>query len=124
MSESRTDIHTVLVVEDHPDLREVLGMILRHHGFDVMLAGDGREAVDRVAEKQPDVVLMDLMMPRMNGYEAIAAMNGRGPPPFPVVAVTASHVSRREVAARGFADLLRKPVRAEEVVATVNRLIG
>lgn len=112
----------ILIVEDHPDLREVLGMILRHHGFQVMLAGDGREAVDCVAERRPDVVLMDLMMPRMNGYEAIAAMNGNGPPPFPVVAVTASQVSRGEVTAHGFSDLLRKPVRAEDVVATVQRL--
>jgi CheY-like chemotaxis protein len=112
----------VLIVEDNPDLREVLETILRHHGFNVVTAGDGREAVDRVLERAPDLVLMDLMMPRMDGYEAIAAMNGSGPPPFPVVAVTASEVSRAQVAAHGFIDLLRKPVRARDLLATVERL--
>lgn len=112
----------ILVAEDHPDLREVLGMILEHHGFEVLLAGDGQEAVERAAERTPDLVLMDLMMPRMNGYEAIAAMNGSGPPSFPVVAITASPVSRRDVTARGFTELLRKPVRARDLVSTVRRL--
>lgn len=112
----------VLVVEDNPDLREVLGTILIHHGFRVVTAGDGREAVDRVAETRPDLVLMDLMMPRMDGYEAIAAMNGDGPPPFPVVAVTASEVTRSQITRHGFIDLLRKPVRARDLLATVERL--
>ncbi len=112
----------VVVAEDHPDLREVLGLILRHHGFDVALAGDGEEAVALVSARTPDLVLMDLMMPRMNGYQAIAAMNGAGPLPFPVVAVTASPASRQEVTSHGFVELLRKPVKAEDVVALVRRL--
>lgn len=117
-----TSTPTVLVVEDNPDLREVLGTILTHHGYCVVTAGDGREAVDRVAQQRPDVVLMDLMMPRMDGYEAIAAMNGNGRTPFPVVAVTASEVSPSQIAAHGFIELLRKPVRARDLLATVQRL--
>lgn len=114
----------VLVVEDNPDLREVLSTILRHHGYCVVTAGDGREAVASVAQQRPDVVLMDLMMPRMDGYEAIAAMNGDGVPPFPVVAVTASEVTPSQIAEHGFIDLLRKPVRARDLLATVHRLTG
>ncbi len=112
---------TIMVVEDNPDLREVLGLILKHHGFDVVLASDGVEAVERASQHRPDVVLMDLMMPRMNGYEARAALNDNGSPPIPVIAITASLVSREEITARGFVDLLRKPVRSQEVVETIRR---
>lgn len=112
---------TIMVVEDNPDLRDVLGLILKHHGFDVVLASDGAEAVERAGEHRPDVVLMDLMMPRMNGYEARAALNDNGASPIPVIAITASLVSREEITARGFVDLLRKPVRSQEVVDTIRR---
>ena len=112
----------VLVVEDHPDLRGVLALILEHHGYSVMVAGDGREAVDRAEERRPDIVLMDLMMPRMDGYQATAALNANGNPPVPVVAVTASQVDRSELMRRGFSDLLQKPVRADDVLATIRRL--
>lgn len=112
---------TILVVEDNADLRDVLGLILRHHGFDVVLASDGVEAVERASQQRPDVVLMDLMMPRMNGYEAQAALNDNGSPPIPVIAITASLVSRGEITSRGFVDLLRKPVRSEDVVNTIRR---
>ncbi len=112
---------TILVVEDNPDLRDVLGLVLRHHGFEVVLASDGVEAVEQARQQRPDVVLMDLMMPRMNGYEARAALNDNGHPPIPVIAITASLVSREEITARGFVDLLRKPVRSQEVVETIRR---
>jgi CheY-like chemotaxis protein len=61
------------------------------------------------------------MMPRMNGYEARAALNDNGNPPIPVIAITASLVSREEITSRGFVDLLRKPVRSQDVVATIRR---
>lgn len=112
----------VLVVDDHPDLREVLALILEHHGFRVMTAGDGREAVSQAERRRPDVVLMDLMMPRMDGYEATVALNENGDSRIPVVAVTASRVDRSELLARGFSDLLRKPVRADHVLSTIRRL--
>lgn len=112
----------VLVVDDHPDLREVLALILEHHGFQVMVAGDGREAVSQAERNRPDVVLMDLMMPRMDGYEATAALNDHGETPIPVVAVTASQVDRGQLLARGFSELLRKPVRADDVLSTIRRL--
>lgn len=115
---------TILVVEDNPDLRDVLGLILEHHGFDVVLARDGVEAVRRAGEERPDLVLMDLMMPRMNGYEARAAINGNGDPPIPVIAITAGLVTREEVTARGFTDLLRKPVTSRVVVETIRRYTG
>lgn len=112
----------VLVVDDHPDLREVLALILEHHGFQVMVAGDGWEAVNQAERCRPDVVLMDLMMPRMDGYKATVALNDNGDPPIPVVAITASQVDRSQLLASGFSELLRKPVRADDVLSTIRRL--
>lgn len=114
----------IMVVDDHPDLREVLALILEHHGFRVMVARDGREAVVRAEEQRPDLVFMDLMMPKMNGYEATAALNANGGEPIPVVALTASQVSRQDLIRRGFAELLRKPVRSSDVLQTVQRLVS
>lgn len=121
-----TRLPLILVVDDHPDLREVLSLVLQHHGFRVMLAGDGREAVARVEECRPDLVLMDLMMPRMDGYEATAALNGNGDRtvPVPVVAITASRVDREELLNRGFSGVLHKPVSAQDVVQTIRSLIA
>lgn len=114
----------ILVVDDHPDLREVLALILEHHGFRVMLAEDGREALKRAEECRPDLVLMDLMMPRMNGYEATAQLNRNGDPPVPVVAITASRVDRQDLLDRGFSALLQKPVRSDDVVQTIRQFVG
>lgn len=124
-----TRVPLILVVDDHPDLREVLSLVLQHHGFRVMLAGDGREAVARVEECRPDLVLMDLMMPRMDGYEATTALNadalnGNGDRTVPVVAITASRVDREELLNRGFSGVLHKPVSAQDVVQTIRSLIA
>lgn len=60
----------VLVVDDYEDARQVLGLILEHVGFDVVLAANGADAVDAALRTHPDVVVMDLFMPGMDGIEA------------------------------------------------------
>jgi CheY-like chemotaxis protein len=62
--------HRVLVVDDYDDARELLGVILQHVGFDVLLAANGAEAVETARRNRPDVVVMDLFMPGMDGIEA------------------------------------------------------
>lgn len=61
--------HTVLVVEDEPATQELVSKQLERNGWRVILAGNGREALDRVSESKPDLVLLDLMMPEMDGFE-------------------------------------------------------
>lgn len=62
---------TVLVVDDAPDMREIYGSYLGHHGFGVFTAPDGHEAVELALAHRPDVIVMDLAMPRLNGITAV-----------------------------------------------------
>ena len=80
----------ILVVDDNADYRELLVWTLECHGFQTIAANCGREALELAIERQPDLVLMDLNMPGMNGYEATRAIHAhpRGRR-IPVVAVSA-----------------------------------
>jgi CheY-like chemotaxis protein len=60
---------TVLVVDDEPDVRLFLQTILENGGYDVMLASHGKQALERMTEKKPDVISLDLVMPKMSGLK-------------------------------------------------------
>ena len=65
----------VLIVEDEPEIQAILAMTLRHMGgFETVLANDGVEAIERALEERPDLIVLDAMMPRMNGYTACKRM--------------------------------------------------
>jgi PAS domain S-box-containing protein len=68
---------TVLLCDDDPDVLEVLGMLLREHGYAATAVARGRDAVDRAALDHPDVILLDLRMPGMTGWEAIGELKAR-----------------------------------------------
>jgi DNA-binding NarL/FixJ family response regulator len=81
---------SIVLVDDHPLTREGLAALLSGHGFDVVgQAGDGREAIDLVRELQPDVVLLDLSMPELDGLEALPRLRAEAPA-CEVVVLTAS----------------------------------
>jgi CheY-like chemotaxis protein len=67
-------IPLVLVVDDDADVREALGQALEDEGFAVLLAEDGQEGFDLMVARQPDLVLLDLMMPRMSGWQLVEAV--------------------------------------------------
>ena len=71
----------VLVVDDEPMVREVLSRYLRRDGFEVATAADGEEALARFDEAEPDLVLLDLMLPRVDGYEVFRRLRAAGPDP-------------------------------------------
>ena len=70
----------VLVVDDEPMVREVLSRYLRRDGFEVATAADGEEALVRFDETEPDLVLLDLMLPRVDGYEVFRRLRERARP--------------------------------------------
>jgi CheY-like chemotaxis protein len=103
----------VLLVEDAPFLRYAFGRLLRMHGFDVMEAEDGREALNCVSDFHPQLILTDLMMPVMDGVELIHRL--RSDPEsaaIPVVAITAEDSVEAEQRARdaGAVDFVTKPI--------------
>ena len=110
----------VLVVDDEPDLRELVALTLSDAGFDVAVARDGREALQRIAERKPDIVLLDMMMPVMNGQELCAQLRKNGDSLRLVVMTAADHVSQcaREVGAVGW---LAKPFEIDDLVDAIRR---
>ena len=112
----------VLIVEDNADARESLGMLLEMQGHDVRSAQDGDTALKIVEEFLPEVVLLDIGLPKMDGFEVIrrlhAPMDGAQPA---VIAVTGyGHAEdRRRTKEAGFDHHLTKPVDPREVMAIV-----
>jgi CheY-like chemotaxis protein len=81
MSARKRDRQLVLVVEDYQDAREMYAAYLQFSGFDVAEASNGLEAVEKTTELLPDIVLMDLALPRMDGWEATRRLKADGSRP-------------------------------------------
>ena len=113
----------VLVVEDDPEMRELLGRTLERDGYRVVAAADGEAALARVAETPPDAVLLDLMLPGMDGFEFLAALRHRpGGADVPVVVVTAKSISEADaIGLERYAErlLLRDAAPADELAMSL-----
>ncbi len=111
----------VLVVEDDSDLLSLMEMILTDAGFEVRTAPEGRAALARVEEEMPGVILLDMRMPVMNGWEFAQEFRARHGHAAPIVVVTAAESARRraeEIDAEGW---LSKPFDLDEVVRAVEQ---
>lgn len=101
----------VLIAEDHEDSRDALRTLLDAFGFRVVEAGNGREAVERALAERPDVILMDMMMPYVDGFQATREIRAvedlRG---VPILAITAMDGARQRVLEAGCDDLVPKPI--------------
>jgi two-component system cell cycle response regulator DivK len=123
---SSTHVKTsvVLVVDDFVDLREVFTEILTHEGFAVIEAADGREAVERTRASKPDVIVMDLSLPVMDGAQAARVLKS-DPSTFtiPILAVTGYSSAAAGLGAL-FDAILHKPIDPAELVVRVRRVLG
>src|SRR5512140_1090862 len=110
----------VLVVDDEPMVRETLGRVLRDEGYDVDLAIDGNHALECVHAARPDAILLDLMMPGMNGRQFLQEL--RADPAYahvPVLLMTAVHGMSVNLAQLGASEVVEKPFEAEDLLNKV-----
>ena len=117
----------ILLVEDHEDNRNIYRTILEHYGYRVFLAGDGEEGIRLAAEKQPDLILLDLDIPVRDGLDVARHLKGRDATSrFPIVALTAhaQQEDRERAAEAGFDGYLAKPVAPRKVLAEVQRFLA
>jgi CheY-like chemotaxis protein len=118
---------TVLLVEDNEDNRIVYSTILRYYGYRVLEAHNGVEGVSLAREARPDLILMDIGLPELDGWEATRRIKADATTrQIPVVALTAHALAehRQQAIAAGCDGYLAKPVEPREVVAEVRRHIG
>jgi CheY-like chemotaxis protein len=116
-------VKRVLIAEDEPMLRQVLADLFADEGYGVLSAADGREALDILATDQPDLIVMDVMMPNLDGRQAYQAI--RSQPTLcdiPVIMMSAA-ITRHEFDASVSA-FLQKPFDIDRLIALVVSLIG
>ncbi|MGZ3479291.1 MAG: response regulator [Myxococcaceae bacterium] len=111
----------VLVVDDDPDILDALSEILEVEGYEVQRARNGREALQRLERGLPDLVLLDLMMPVMDGWEFARSLSPAARPPIIVLSADRNVSSRaREI---GAVEWLAKPFELAQLLAAVRRAV-
>jgi CheY-like chemotaxis protein len=113
---------TVLVVDDEPAVRTTLRLILELEGYTVWLASDGAQALAQVATAPPRLVLLDLQMPGLDGWQTLPRLKARAPW-LPVIVVSGEPHLREEAAAHHADGVLPKPFDVDAVLDTVARFV-
>jgi len=117
----------ILVIEDNQANIELIDFLLGAHGYTPLLASDGKEGLQLASQQRPDLVLLDLRMPGLDGYEVAAAI--RKQPELAhtrIVAVTASAMAgeRERIAAAGFDGYIQKPIDPETFISQIERFLA
>jgi len=109
----------ILVVDDDQEILRVLNRSLETEGYDVVLATDGRSALALLEEHVPDLVLLDVVMPGIDGLQVLAHIRERSEVPVIMLSVMREVTSLRDAIALGADDYMRKPVRISELLARI-----
>ena len=114
----------VLVVDDEPNIVDIVSMALRYNDYDVVTANSGREALEAVAASKPDMIVLDVMMPELDGFE-VAKRLGEQRSDIPILFLTARDTTDDKV--RGLTiggdDYMTKPFSVEELLARIGTIL-
>jgi DNA-binding response OmpR family regulator len=119
--------HKVLAVDDNIDTILILSAVLEREGYEVITAKDGIEAVEKTERDLPAIVLLDLMMPKMNGFEVCRAIRGNSKTNhIPILMLTAKTdpFSREQGLALGANEYLTKPLNPKEILTKIRNLLS
>lgn len=122
-------MHRILSVEDDPDFQHLISIALRNQGYDVHYAFTGPEGHEKALSLNPDLILLDMMLPGMNGPEVIARLKkNKATKDIPVIVLTGypagANFRESEAMALGAVEYLRKPVQIEELLKSLRRLLS
>ena len=114
----------ILIVDDNEDNRDVLARRLQRRGFDITIAIGGREAVKQASDDAPDLILMDMNMPELDGWEATTQIRSNGIA-VPIIALTAHAMEgdRERAIEAGCTDYHTKPVELEKLTSLIETLL-
>ncbi len=109
---------SALIVDDDLPLQQMVGVLLHHHGFEVDLVDDGENALKRIHDRDYDVILLDLMLPRMNGFEVVRHLKAAAPDVLArvIVVTAASERTLESFQQDQVRKLMRKPFDIHELV--------
>jgi two-component system KDP operon response regulator KdpE len=112
----------VLVVDDHPKVLRFIEIDLRLRGFEVITTTSGSEAMELVRSAKPDIVLLDIIMPGMDGFEVLKKL--RDFTQLPIIAFSASPGNYQEAIRLGANDFMSKPFQPDEMVGKIKALVS
>jgi DNA-binding response OmpR family regulator len=116
---------TILIVDDDIELSDGLRAVLERLGYRIIQARDGQQGKQMVYNHRPDLMILDMMMPRMGGYPVLEHFRGKPDAP-PVIMITANEGSRHKAYAEylGVVDYIRKPFAMERLLEAVEKALG
>ncbi len=117
------DKNNILVVEDNPMNQLLIKTIFENEGFNFIISNNGLEAINTLKEKSFNLILMDLMMPVMNGYEASSIIRNELNLDIPIIAITADVTSKikDKCIQAGMNDYISKPYKIEELISITRK---
>ena len=114
----------ILIVDDEPDFVGLLKVRLERNGYEVMEAGDGEEGLKKCEEGKPDLVLLDIMMPKKDGYTMLRDLKANNVlKAIPVIAVTAKPGVKELLEVEGVSDFIVKPFEDEDLLVRIKRAL-
>jgi DNA-binding response OmpR family regulator len=116
----------ILLVDDDAEIIESLRLALDAHGYNVLVARDGNQGLALTERENPDLVILDMMMPKRSGFLVLEKMRRTREVPMRVIMITANEGSRHKAYAEmlGVDDYIRKPFPMDRLIESVKRLIG
>src|SRR5438128_10801485 len=118
------DAKTILVVDDDMELSDGLRAVLERQGYRVIQARDGQQGKQIIYQQRPDLVILDMMMPRMGGFPVLEHFRDKADAP-PIIMITANEGSRHKAYAEllGVVAYIRKPFAMDELLESVHRCL-
>jgi DNA-binding response OmpR family regulator len=115
----------ILLVDDDPEIIESLRYALESKGYDILVARDGNQGLAMAEREDPDLVILDMMMPKRSGFLVLEKLRRTRPVPVRVIMITANEGSRHKAYAEmlGVDDYIRKPFAMDRLVESVARLL-
>ncbi|MBN2295126.1 MAG: response regulator [Pirellulales bacterium] len=115
----------ILLVDDDQEIIETLRIALEAQGYEIIIARDGNQGLAMVEREDPDLVILDMMMPKRSGFLVLEKLRRTRPVPIRVIMITANEGSRHKAYAEmlGVDDYIRKPFPMDQLIDSVERLL-
>jgi DNA-binding response OmpR family regulator len=123
---AKTASKRILLVDDDPEIVESMRTVLESRGYEILVARDGNQGLVLAEGEEPDLVVLDMMMPKRSGFLVLEKLRRSRPNPMRVIMITANEGSRHKAYAEmlGVDDYIRKPFAMDRLLESVQRLLS